>query len=182
VFQAQALEVQQKLEATQQNLFSKVEIIQNYFREVNQSLENIDFREREATAARITFQKAVVSSSKEEISVTPRTPRLTVEEKIRGDIILKTWEANIAESKRAAKEIKEDCEEMFYLLNKESLSLGNDDCSEVLGQINIVKHQLDIKEGLETAQAEISQLNQVDIAQIDRWLVKPNLQLQLIIS
>jgi len=159
------------MEATQQNLFSKLEIIQNYFQEVNQSLENIDFKEREATTTRITFQKEFVSSSKEEISVTPRTPRLIFEEKIRGDIILKTWEANIAESKRVAKEIKEDCEEMFYLLNKGSLSLRNDDCSEVLGHINIVKHQLDIKEGLETAQVEISQLNHVDIYQIDRWIV-----------
>jgi hypothetical protein len=79
------------------------------------------FSEREATAARTTFQEAVVSSAREEISV---TPRLTVAEQIRGDIILKTWEANIAESKRMAKEIKEDCEEVFDLLNKESLGLG----------------------------------------------------------
>ena len=32
IFQAQALEVHQKLEAEQQILFSKVDIIQNYFR------------------------------------------------------------------------------------------------------------------------------------------------------
>ena len=35
---------------------------------------------------------------------------------------------------------------------------------------------------MEEAQVEISQIKQVDIAQIDRWLVKPNLQLQSIIS
>jgi hypothetical protein len=64
---------------------------------------------------------------------------LTVAEKIRGDIILKTWEANIAESKRTTKEIKEDCEEIFHLLNKESLGLGKDDCSEILGQIEYCK-------------------------------------------
>jgi hypothetical protein len=68
------------------------------------------------------------------------------------------------------------------LLNKESLGLGKDDCSEILGQINIGKHQLDIKESLEASRAEISQLKQVDIAQIDRWLVKPNLQLQSMTS
>jgi hypothetical protein len=120
-----------------------------------------------------------VSSAREEV---PVTPRLTVAEQIRGDIILKAWEANIAESKRMAKEIKEDCEEVFDLLNKESLGIGKDDCSEILGQINIVKHQLDIKESLKEAQIEISQLKQVDIAQIDRWLVKPNLQLQSMTS
>ena len=56
------------------------------------------------------------------------------------------------------KEIKEDCEEIFHFLNKESLGLGKDDCSEILGHIDIVKSQLDIKEILEAAQAEISQL------------------------
>ena len=55
-----------------------------------------------------------------------------------------------------AKEIKEDCEDIFHFLNKESLGLRKDDGFEILGQINIVKHQLDIKEILEAAQAEIS--------------------------
>jgi hypothetical protein len=41
--------------------------------------------------------------------------------KIRGDIILKAWEANIAESKKMAKEINEGCEESFDLLDKKSL-------------------------------------------------------------
>ena len=81
-----------------------------------------------------------------------------------------------------AKEIKEACEEAFDFLDKKSLGIGKDDCSRVLGQINVIKHQLDIKESLKEAQIEISQLKQVDIAQIDRWLVKPNLQLQSMTS
>jgi len=68
------------------------------------------------------------------------------------------------------------------LLSKESLDLKKDDGSEILGQINMVKHQIDVKENLEVTQDEISQLKQVDIAQIYRWLVKPNLQLQSMIS
>jgi hypothetical protein len=115
VFQDQALEVLNKLEIAQQSLLAKVEIIQNHFQEVNQSLDNMSFKEGEATTARTTFQKAVVSSTREKV---PVTPRLTVAEQIRGDIILKAWEANIAESKRMAKEIKEDCEDVFDLLNK----------------------------------------------------------------
>ena len=143
MFQAQALEVHQKLEAIQQSLFSKVGIIQYYFREMSQSLDNIGFREKEATVARTTFQKEILSSAREEV---PATPKLTVAEQIRGDIILKAWEANIAESKKMAKEIKEDCEEAFDLLYKKSLGIGKDDCSGVLGQINVIKNQLDIKE------------------------------------
>jgi hypothetical protein len=143
-------------------------------------LDKIGFREKEATAARVTFQKEVVSSSKEEMSLTPKTLRLTVEEKIRGDIILNTWEANIAKSKRLAKEIKEDREEVFDLLDKKSLGIGKDDCARVIGQINVLKHQLNIKERLNESHMEISNLIQVDVAQMDRWLVKPNLHLQSI--
>jgi hypothetical protein len=69
--------VLKKLEIAQQSLLNKVEIIQNCFREVNQSLDNIGFREREATVAWTTFQKEVVSSAREEIYA---TPRLTVVE------------------------------------------------------------------------------------------------------
>jgi hypothetical protein len=115
-----------------------------------------------------------VSSAREEV---PVNPILTVVEQIIGDIILKAWEANIAKSNRMAKEIKEDCEEVFNSLSKESLGLGKDDYSEILRQTNIVKHQIDIIENLNEAHMEISQLKQVDISQIDRWLIRPNLQL-----
>jgi DNA-directed RNA polymerase subunit H (RpoH/RPB5) len=81
-----------------------------------------------------------------------------------------------------AKEVKEFCEEAFHSLNKESLGLDKEDSSGVLGQIDITKHQLDIKTNMEEAQAEISQIKQVDIIQINRWLVKPSLQLQSIVS
>ena len=55
-----------------------------------------------------------------------------------------------------AKEVKEFCEKAFYSLNKESLGLDKEDSSRVLGQINITKHQLDIKTNMEEAQAETS--------------------------
>jgi hypothetical protein len=46
-----------------------------------------------------------------------------VSEQTRGDIILKTWESSIAESRKMAKEVKESCEEAFHSLKKESLGL-----------------------------------------------------------
>jgi hypothetical protein len=71
--------------------------------------------------------------------------RLYVSEQARCDIILKTWKANIAEGKNMAREVKEACEESFQLLNKESLGLEKDDSSEILRQVDIAKHQLNIK-------------------------------------
>jgi hypothetical protein len=115
-----------------------------------------------------------VVSAREGVSMVSRLSR---SEKTRGDIILKTWETNVAECKRMDKEVKKDCEETFHSLDKESLSLGKDNISEVLGQVDIEKHQINIKKNIKEARAEIFQLKQIDITQIDRWLVKPSMQL-----
>jgi hypothetical protein len=49
---------------------------------------------------------------------------LYVTEKIIGNITCKVWEANITKNKRMAKGIKDDCEEIFDLLDKGSLGIG----------------------------------------------------------
>jgi hypothetical protein len=87
VFQAQALEVRKELEAAQQSLLTKVETVQDHFRVIDQALNNICLREREAISARTTFQEAVVSSTKEGVAM---ASRLSISEQTRGDIILKT--------------------------------------------------------------------------------------------
>jgi DNA-directed RNA polymerase subunit H (RpoH/RPB5) len=175
MFQDQALEVLKELGAAQQILLTKVETVQDHFRVIDQALNSICLREREAISTWTTFQEAFVSSTKEGEAV---TSRLFVSEQIRGDIILKSWESNITESRKMAKEEKEFCEEAFHSLKRESLGLDKEDSSGVLGHINITKHQLDIKTNMEEAQVEISQIKQGDIIQINRWLVNPNLQLQ----
>jgi hypothetical protein len=120
IFQAQALEVHEKLESTQQNLFTKVEVVQNYYRVADHSLNNIYIKEREATAARVTFQEAILSATKDEVA---RVTRLSLSEQTRGDIILKTWEANLVESKRLAREVKKSCEEAFLHSTKSHWTL-----------------------------------------------------------
>jgi len=80
-----------------------------------------------------------------------------------------------------AKEVRDSCEETFGLLNKKLLDLDKESSSGKLGKINIAKHFLDIKENVERDQVELSQIRQVDITQIDKWLIKPNLPLSSII-
>jgi hypothetical protein len=65
-------------------------------------------------------------------------------------------------------------------LDKQALGIEINDFSEPLGQINIVKQQLNCKESLKEIQVEISQLKEIDANLIDRWLVQPNLKLQVI--
>jgi hypothetical protein len=176
-FQARALEIHAKIEKEQQGLISKLEINQTYFHETSKSFDNILLKEREAKVARTTFQKAVILSAKEEIR---KTQKLYVSEKIKGDIILKVWEASLAENKRITKEVNDDCQEIFDLLDKASLNIGRDNCPGLLGQINIGRHQLNFKENMDEIQIEISQIKVIDVTQINRWMVKPNLKLQTI--
>jgi hypothetical protein len=146
------LEVHEKLESTQQKLLTKVEVVQNYYQVVDQSLNNIHLKEREAIAARVTFQEVILLEEKDELA---RATRLSLSEKTRGDIILKTWEANLVESKRLASEMKKACEEPCSSLDKESMDIGRDSIFEALGQIDITKNQFNSKTSVEEAQAAI---------------------------
>jgi hypothetical protein len=79
---------------------------------------------------RATFQKVVVCSENKEVS---KILNLSITEQIRSDIMLKVWENNIAEYKKIVKEIKDDCERIFDLLDKESLGIGRDNFTGQLG-------------------------------------------------
>jgi hypothetical protein len=97
VFQTQATEIRKKIEATQQSLLTKVEVIQDHFQLIDQALNNITLREREAMAARGTFQEAIISTTKEEMVI---ASRLSIRDQTTGNILLKAWEHNIAENRK----------------------------------------------------------------------------------
>jgi hypothetical protein len=77
--------------------------------------------------------------------------------------------------------VMNSCEETFALINKSLLDLDKEGSDGMLGKINIAKHLLDTKENVEKEKAEISQISQVDMVQVDKWLVQPSLQLCSII-
>jgi hypothetical protein len=152
----------------QQNLLVKVGTIQNHFQMVDQILENISSREREVGEAQHAFQDVVIATAKIEMV---SSSKLSIAEQTRGNILLKVWEKNISESKGRANEVKNSCEEMFSLISKSLLDLDKERIVGKLGKINIAKHLLDIKENMEKEQVEISQIIQVDMAQVDKWIV-----------
>jgi uncharacterized 2Fe-2S/4Fe-4S cluster protein (DUF4445 family) len=63
----------------------------------------------------------VALSTKEEVR---ETQKLSVSEQIKGDIIIKVWEENLAENKKITKEVNDDCQGIFDLLEKTSLNTG----------------------------------------------------------
>jgi hypothetical protein len=125
----------------------------------------------------MTFQKAVAFSSKEEVG---KIQKLSIYEQVKRDIILKVWEANLAKYKRITREVNHDCQGIFDLLERASLNIGTDDCFELLGEINIAKHQLRFKEELEEMKIEISKIKLINISEFNKWMVTPNLKLKTI--
>jgi hypothetical protein len=96
--------------------------------------------------------------------------------------LLKAWEHDISEGRERAKEVRNSCEETFSLIDEILLGLDSENNNGTLGQIDIAKHLLNIKENEEREQAEISQVTQTDIVQVDKWLIRPSVQLCSIIS
>jgi hypothetical protein len=160
--------------AAQQDLLAKVETIQNHCQIIDQVLENISLREREAGAARVTFQEAVIATTKKEMG---SSSRLSIPEQTRGNILLKAWERDISEGRQRAREVRNSCEETFGFIDGSLLGLDSENNTGTLGQIDIAKHLLNIKENEERELAEISQVTQMDIVQVDKWLIKPSVQL-----
>jgi hypothetical protein len=179
IFKSQAIEIQKRVSVAQQDLLAKVEAIQNHCQTIDQVLEDISLREREVGAARVAFQEAVIATTKKEMV---SSSRLSIPEKTRGNILLKAWERNISESRERAKEMRNSCEETFGLINESLLDLDRESSTGTLGHIDIAKHLLNIKENEEKEQAEISQISQTDIVQVDKWLIKPSVQLCSIIT
>jgi len=72
MFQSQVMEIQSRVSAAQQSLFAEVEIIRHNCLLVDKVLEILSVREREARAARFTFQEAVMATNNRESGSTPR--------------------------------------------------------------------------------------------------------------
>jgi hypothetical protein len=155
-------------------LLAKVEVIRDNCLLVNQVLENLFAREREAREALATFQKAVIARNNR---VSESTPRFTILEKTRGNILLREWEHNIAEGKKQAKKITNSLEEAFSSIDGDLLGIDSRGNAKTLMQMNVAKISLDLKEKEEIDSTDISQMTMVDIVQIDKCMIRPIVKL-----
>jgi hypothetical protein len=92
---------------------------------------------------------------------------------------LKAWEINLAERKRLAREVNEACLEEISSLDKRLLDVEGNTIYEALGQIDIAKNQYISGTSKEESMTTIQQMNQIDLIQINKWIVNPSLQLQV---
>jgi hypothetical protein len=94
--------------------------------------------------------------------------------------MIKVWESKLAEYNRITKEVNEDCQGIFDLFEKDSLNIGTVDCSGLLGEVNIVKHQLRFREELNEKKVEISNIKLIKITEINKWMVTSSLKLKTV--
>ena len=120
---------------------------------VNQVLENLSAREREAGATRVIFQEAVIATNNRDLG---STPRFTILEQTRGNILLKEWEHNISEGKLQAKRVMKSLEEDFISIDGNLLSIDSGGNAKALIQMNMAKISLDLNEKEERNSVEIS--------------------------
>jgi hypothetical protein len=72
IFQYQAIQIKKRVSTPQQGLLSKVETIQINYQIIDQVLENLSLREKEARIARAAFQEAIIGMTKREIDNSSR--------------------------------------------------------------------------------------------------------------
>ena len=91
--------------------------------------------------------------------------------------MLKDWEHNIALGKEQAQKVTNSLEEAFNSIDGELLGMDSGGDAETLIQMNVEQISLDLKENDERDSIEISQIDMVDMAQVDKHLIQPNAQL-----
>jgi hypothetical protein len=173
-FKSRAIEIQSRISSAQQSLLAKVGTIREDCLLMHRVSENLTVKERDAEEARVAFQEAVIATNNR---VSAGSPGLTISEQNRGNILLKDWEHNIALGKEQAQKVTNSLEEAFNSIDGELLGMDSGGDAETLIQMNVEQISLDLKEKDERDSADISQMDRVDMARVDKHLIQPSAQL-----
>jgi hypothetical protein len=142
-FKSRAIDIRGRISSVQQSLLDKVGVIREDCVLMHHISENLTVKERNAEAARVAFQEAVIATNNR---FSTDSPGLTIAEQTRGNILLKDWEHNITLSKEQAQKVTNSLQEAFNAIDGELLGMENGGDSETLRQMNVDQISLDLKE------------------------------------
>jgi hypothetical protein len=142
-FKSRAIDIRSRISSAQQSLLDKVGVIREDCLLMHRISENLTVKERNAEAARVAFQEAVIATNNR---FSAGSPGLTIAEQTRGNILLKDWEHNITLSKEQAQKVTNSLEEAFNAIDGELLGMESGGDSETLRQMNVDQISLDLKE------------------------------------
>jgi hypothetical protein len=173
-FKSRAIEIRSRISSAQQILLAKVGVIREDCLLMHRVSENPTVRERDAEAAGVAFQEVVIATNN---IVSAGSPGFSLPEQTRGNILLKDCEHNIALGKEQTQKVTNSLEEAFNSVDGELLGMDSGGDVETLMQINVEHISLDIKEKDERDSVDISQIDSMDMARVDRHLIQPSAQL-----
>jgi hypothetical protein len=173
-FKSQAIDIRGRISSVQESLLDKVGVIREHCVLMHHISENMTVKEKNAEAAQVTFQEVVIATNNR-FSID--SPRLTIADKTRGNILLKDWEHNITLSKEQAQKVTNSLQEAFNTIDGELLGMENGGDSDMLRKMNVNQISLDLKEKNERDSMHISKMDKVDMAQVDEHLIQPSTQL-----
>jgi hypothetical protein len=171
---SRAIDIRSRVSSAQHSLLNKIGEFRKDCLLMNQISENLIVKERNAEAARVVFQEAVIATNNR---FSAEAPGLSIAEQTRGNILLKNWEHDIASSKEQAQKVANSLEETFKIINTELIGMESGGDTETLRQINMERISLDMKEKNERILMEISKMDRAGMAQIDEHLIQPSTQL-----
>jgi hypothetical protein len=87
---------------------------------------------------------------------------------------LKDWEHNISLGKEQAQKVTNSLEEYFNSIDDELLGINCRGDAEALIQMNVEHISLNLKEKDERDSTDISQIDTVDMAKVDKHVIKPS--------
>jgi hypothetical protein len=174
MIKSRAIDIRGKVSSAQQSLLNKIGEFRNDCLLINQISENLTVKERNAEAARIIFQEAVIATNNR---FSTGTPGLSIAEQTRGNILLKKWEHDIALSRDQVQKVTNSLEETSKNMKAELLGMENGGGTEALRQIDMERISIDIKEKNERDLVEISKMDRAGMAQIDEHLIQSSAQL-----
>ena len=96
--------------------------------------------------------------------------------------MIKVWKTNLESYKIITKGVNEDWQKIFDFIEKESTHIGTDGFSDSLGEIDINRYQLKTKEEFEEKKEEISNIQMVNMAEIEKLMIAPSSRLEKVKS
>jgi hypothetical protein len=177
IIKSRAIDIRSRISSAQQSLLDKIRDFRKDCLLMSQISQDLIVKERDAEAARLIFQEAVIATRNR---FSAETPGLSFEEQTRGNILLKNWEHDIALSKEQAKTVTSSLEETFKIIDTELIGMERGGDIETLRQTNMEQIFLDMKERNEKSLIEISKMDRTGMAQIEEHLIHPSIQLGIL--
>jgi hypothetical protein len=133
-----------------------LEIIQKKYIIINDSLKVIDDREIELVSSQHKFQEFL--SWKHNVTIQVIVQFLELEQ-LRGEMALKTWELNLEESKRLAREVKVACINALLAVDVEINEIDLLDVHSFIKKINVKENTSNLEKNKENNKEIIMQVN-----------------------